>query len=161
MTSKHLIALARPFTSLPRCLNARHSYSVPPLSRPVRPPVPGIIIGGPHRQYATRSTADETVDELTEKYATAKDEVLPYLLFAHAHLSFSAPFEIASEETDKKSVYAADDRQAAREELDSLKQAFEDAAQGENGEEVRRRVGNRIRELEQGVVAMEERAMED
>ncbi|KAI4228660.1 MAG: hypothetical protein LQ349_006525 [Xanthoria aureola] len=144
MTSKHLIALARPFTSLPRCLNARHSYSVPPLSRPVRPPVPGIIIGGPHRQYATRSTADETVDELTEKYATAKDE-----------------FEIASEETDKKSVYAADDRQAAREELDSLKQAFEDAAQGENGEEVRRRVGNRIRELEQGVVAMEERAMED
>ncbi|KAI4227554.1 MAG: hypothetical protein L6R36_002320 [Xanthoria steineri] len=144
MTSKHLIALARPLTSLPRCLNARHTYSVPPLGRPVHPPVPGIIIGGAHRQYATRSTADETVDELTEKYATAKDE-----------------FEIASEETDKKSVYAADDRQAAREELDSLKQAFEDAAQGENGEEVRRRVGNRIRELEQGVVAMEERAMED
>ncbi|KAI4269075.1 MAG: hypothetical protein L6R38_007614 [Xanthoria sp. 2 TBL-2021] len=78
------------------------------------------------------------------QYATAKDE-----------------FEIASEETEKKSVYAADDRQAAREELDGLKQAFEDAAQGENGEEVRRRVGNRIRELEQGVVAMEEKAMED
>ncbi|KAI4271630.1 MAG: hypothetical protein LQ337_005875 [Flavoplaca oasis] len=77
-------------------------------------------------------------------YATAKDE-----------------FEIASEETDKKSVYAEDDRQAAREELDSLKEAFEAAIQGANGEEVRRRVGNRIRELEQGVVAMEERAMED
>ncbi|KAL8859714.1 MAG: hypothetical protein Q9178_003829 [Gyalolechia marmorata] len=70
-------------------------------------------------------------------------------------------FEIASEETDKKSVYAADDRQAAREELDKLKEAFENAVRDENGEEVRRRVGNRIRELEQGVVAMEERAMED
>ncbi|KAL8647115.1 MAG: hypothetical protein Q9226_006569, partial [Calogaya cf. arnoldii] len=70
-------------------------------------------------------------------------------------------FEIAAEETEKKSVYAEDDRQAAREELDGLKQAFEDAVQGENGEEIRRRVGNRIRELEQGVVAMEERAMEE
>ncbi|KAL8773713.1 MAG: hypothetical protein Q9209_001481 [Squamulea sp. 1 TL-2023] len=81
---------------------------------------------------------------VVDGYATAKDE-----------------FEIASEETDKKSVYAADDRQAAREELDNLKKAFDDAVRGENGEEVRRRVGNRIRELEQGVVALEERAMED
>ncbi|KAL8904133.1 MAG: hypothetical protein Q9171_007155 [Xanthocarpia ochracea] len=86
----------------------------------------------------------EKIEEITEMYATAKDE-----------------FEIASEETDKKSVYAADDRQAAREELDKLKEAFENAIRDENGEEVRRRVGNRIRELEQGVVAMEERAMED
>ncbi|KAL8700615.1 MAG: hypothetical protein Q9201_005357 [Fulgogasparrea decipioides] len=70
-------------------------------------------------------------------------------------------FEIASEETEKKSVYAADDRAVAREELDSLKQAFESAVQGPNGEEIRRRVGQRIRELEQGVVAMEERAKED
>ncbi|KAI4250051.1 MAG: hypothetical protein L6R40_000222 [Gallowayella cf. fulva] len=76
-------------------------------------------------------------------------------------LSLLRQFEIASEETDKKSVYAADDREAAREELENLKTAFEIAVQGENGEEVRRRVGNRIRELEQGVVAMEERAMED
>ncbi|KAL8670028.1 MAG: hypothetical protein Q9168_005415 [Polycauliona sp. 1 TL-2023] len=70
-------------------------------------------------------------------------------------------FEIASEETDKKSVYAADDREAAREELDDLKKAFEEVVQSADGEEIRRRVGNRIRELEQGVVAMEEKAMED
>ncbi|KAL8690309.1 MAG: hypothetical protein Q9218_004216 [Villophora microphyllina] len=70
-------------------------------------------------------------------------------------------FEIASEETDKKSVYAADDRVAAREELDYLKSVFEVAVQGDDGEEIRRRVGQRIRELERGVEAMEERAMED
>ena len=77
-------------------------------------------------------------------YATAKDE-----------------FEIASEETDKKTVYAADDRAAAQEELANLKKAFEKAVAEEGGEEIKRRVGNRVRELESAVAAMEERAMED
>ena len=77
-------------------------------------------------------------------YATAKDE-----------------FEIASEETEKKTVYAADDRAAAQEELAKLKEAYEKAVREEGGEEVRRRVGHRLRELENAVKVMEERAMED
>ncbi|KAL8914296.1 MAG: hypothetical protein Q9172_007118 [Xanthocarpia lactea] len=142
MTSKCLFTLIRPFRNHPRSLTASHPYHA-------RPHLPSLgrsrcPVGIAPRLYATKSTADEMIEEITEMYATAKDE-----------------FEIASEETDKKSVYAADDRQAAREELDKLKEAFEHAVRDENGEEVRRRVGNRIRELEQGVVAMEERAMED
>ncbi|KAK3178004.1 hypothetical protein OEA41_000136 [Lepraria neglecta] len=87
---------------------------------------------------------DEKIEEIQELYATAKDE-----------------FEIASEETDKKTVYAADDRAAAQEELAKLKKAFEKAVAEEGGEEIKRRVGNRVRELESAVATMEERAMED
>ncbi|KAL8946672.1 MAG: hypothetical protein Q9222_006958, partial [Ikaeria aurantiellina] len=70
-------------------------------------------------------------------------------------------FDIAHEETTKHSVYAADDRQAAREELENVKKAYAEAIEGEGGDEVRRRIGQRIRELENGVKDMEERAMED
>lgn len=77
-------------------------------------------------------------------YATAKDE-----------------FEIASEETDKKTVYAADDRAAAEEELVKLKTAYDAAIRGEGGEEIQRRIGGRMRELEMAVEAMNERAKED
>ena len=94
--------------------------------------------------HSTRSPVDEKIEEIQELYATAKDE-----------------FEIASEETSKKTVYAADDRAAAQEELAKLKEAFERAVSEEGGEEVRTRVGGRIRELERAVEAMEEMAMED
>ena len=73
-------------------------------------------------------------------------------------------FEIASEETENKSIYAAEDRAAAQEELAKLKQAFEAAVRESEpgvGEEIRGRVGGRLRELERAVEAMEERAMED
>jgi len=66
------------------------------------------------------------------------------------------------EETEKNTTYAPDDRQAAREELDKVKEAYRSVVEGpdrEVAEEVKRRVGQRIRELEQGVVAMEELAM--
>jgi len=104
----------------------------------------------PHRRPASQTTRppnpriDAKIEELQDLYATAKDE-----------------FEIASEETDKKTVYAADDRAAAKEELEKLKEAFERAVGEEGGEEVRTRVGGRVRELERAVEAMEERAMED
>lgn len=65
------------------------------------------------------------------------------------------------EETEKKSVYAADDREAANKELGKLKELYEEALKGENGEEVKRRVGNRIRELENAIKSMEELALED
>ena len=69
--------------------------------------------------------------------------------------------KIAMEETEKVSVYAEEDRKAAREELEKVKEAFQKVVGGEDqelAEEVKRRVGQRIRELEQGVAAMEELA---
>jgi len=87
------------------------------------------------------------MEDIQELYATAKDE-----------------FEIASEETEKKTVYAADDRTAAREELTKLQEAYKDAldkADPEVGAEIKQRAGQRIRELENAVDAMEKAAMED
>jgi hypothetical protein len=81
------------------------------------------------RRYASKTTADEILEEIQDQYATAKDE-----------------FEIAHEETERKTVYAADDRAAAREELNTLKDMYNEALEGPEGEEVKRRVGQRIRE---------------
>lgn len=91
-----------------------------------------------------KHTADEVIEEITELYATAQDE-----------------FEIAMEETQKSSVYAQGDREAAREELTKVQEAFKAVVFGPDrqvADEVRRRIGQRIRELEQGVSAMEELA---
>ncbi|KAF2088992.1 hypothetical protein K490DRAFT_38236 [Saccharata proteae CBS 121410] len=80
----------------------------------------------------------------TIRYATARDE-----------------FEIAAEETEGNTVYAADDRAAAREEFDKLKQVYTAILEGPDkatAEEVKRRIGQRIRELESAVIAMEEQA---
>jgi len=96
------------------------------------------------RSYATKSSADEIIEQIQEQYATARDE-----------------FEIATEETEKKSVYAADDRAAAREELDALKALYGQALQGSDAEEVRTRVGQRIRELDSAILALEKKALED
>lgn len=87
------------------------------------------------------------MENLNDLYATAKDE-----------------FEIAAEETEKKTVYAQDDRDAAREALTVLKEALERAVKEsppEVAKEVTGRVGQRIRELENAVIAMEESAMEE
>lgn len=96
------------------------------------------------RTYAEKTSADDIIEEIQEQYATARDE-----------------FEIATEETEKKSVYAADDRAAAREELNNLKEMFQKAIEGEDGEEVKRRIGQRIRELDNAVEALEKSAIED
>jgi hypothetical protein len=89
---------------------------------------------------------EDHIEEITDLFGTAKDE-----------------FEIASEETDKNTTYAQDDREAAREELDKLLEYYgRVVSESEEviGQEVKRRVGHRIRELEAGVKAMEERAIE-
>jgi hypothetical protein len=78
-------------------------------------------------------------------YGTAKDE-----------------FEIASEESEKNTTYAPDDRAAAREELDALLGYYKGVVEGDDrgaADEVKRRVGHRIRELENAVLAMEEAAI--
>lgn len=98
----------------------------------------------PSRSASTNAvSADELIDEIQDQYATARDE-----------------FEIATEETEKNSTYAEEDRKAAREELERLKEMFESAVSGANGEEVKRRIGGRIRELDNAVVALEEKALE-
>jgi hypothetical protein len=79
------------------------------------------------------------IEEIQDQYATAKDE-----------------FEIATEETEKQTTYGQADRDAAREELDKLKEMYESALKGEDGAEVKRRVGGRIRELDEAVKALEE-----
>ncbi|KAE9371510.1 hypothetical protein N431DRAFT_341744 [Stipitochalara longipes BDJ] len=96
------------------------------------------------RKYATKTTADVLIEDIQEQYATARDE-----------------FEIATEETEKKSVYAADDRAAAREELNKLKEMFEEALAGSEGEEVQRRIGQRIRELDNAIEGLERAATEE
>ena len=59
------------------------------------------------RWLSSKSAADEKIEEITELYATAQDE-----------------FEIAMEETEKMSVYAEEDRKAAREELTRVQEAY-------------------------------------
>ena len=87
------------------------------------------------------------MENLNVLYVTAKDE-----------------FEIAMEETEKKTVYASDDREACQEAFKTLKEAYESAVKEsdpEVGKEVQSRVGQRIRELQAGIERMEEMAMED
>jgi hypothetical protein len=109
---------------------------------PAKPHASPLLISS--RKFATKSTADELIEDIQEQYATARDE-----------------FEIATEETEKKSIYAADDRAAAREELDKLKEMFEEALVGSEGEEVQRRIGQRIRELDNAVEGLEKAASEE
>jgi len=90
--------------------------------------------------------ADARIEEITELYATAYDE-----------------FEIAMEETEKQTTYAEGDRAAAREELDRVLEAYKSVVEGEDrelAEEVKRRIGSRVRELEMGVIRMEEAVAE-
>lgn len=66
------------------------------------------------------------------------------------------------EETEKVSVYAEEDRKAAREELTKVQDAYKSVVEGADEQlasEVKSRIGQRIRELEAGVVRMEEMAM--
>jgi hypothetical protein len=119
-------------TTLPRP-NSLPRSSFPSLSKPLL-----------SRTYVDKTSADTLIEDLQDQYATARDE-----------------FEMAAEETEKKTVYAADDREAAREELDKLKEMYEEALAGEDGEEIKRLIGQKIRELDNAVEAMEKSALED
>jgi hypothetical protein len=71
-------------------------------------------------------------------------------------------FEMAMEETENKTIYAEADREAAREELTRVQEAYRSIVEGVDtdlAEEVKRRIGQRIRELEAGVQNMEDIAM--
>ena len=130
-------------TTTSRSLSSKPQLKPTPLPRPL-PSTFTLGINQPPRPYSTKSSADEIIEEITDQYATARDE-----------------FEIATEETEKKSVYGADDRVAAREELDKLKGMYDAALAGPNGEEIKSRIGQRIRELDNAVVNLEKSALED
>ncbi|KAB8213046.1 hypothetical protein BDV33DRAFT_185570 [Aspergillus novoparasiticus] len=125
-----------------------------------------------------KSQADLMVEELQELYETAKDE-----------------FEIATDSTNGTTIYAASDRESARDALNQLSAVFalyttDMASYGESHQpqqtqpddsgsqmvstyfdpgdiapevrqEVKRRVGQRVRELANAVEALEERAKDD
>ncbi|TIA19770.1 hypothetical protein D6C81_04530 [Aureobasidium pullulans] len=143
-------ALSRAAALLVRVKPAVGSRPLGTLSRPRFAATPLQIRSASHvnnfnRWLSTKSAADEAIEEITELYATARDE-----------------FEIAMEETEKQTVYAEADREAAREELTRVQEAYKTTIEGpdtELAEEVKRRIGQRIRELENGVQNMEEFAM--
>ncbi|KAK6340881.1 hypothetical protein TWF696_009196 [Orbilia brochopaga] len=119
--------------------------SPPPTQRPA-----AFHLYALRRHYAAatgKRPVDEKVDGLSELYASAKDE-----------------FEIAVEETAKNSIYARDDRETTREELQKFKSAYEEAiasSSQEDGEEIKRRVGQRLRELESAVETLNEADTEE
>ena len=157
-----------------------HSTPHPTSTRPRPFPLP-LNPPSQRRHYAAPPTADAILEDLQELYATAKDEVASQPLpppsplhlgpISHSKRLPSNPptdhtpkFEIAHEETTQKTIYAASDRAAAREQLENFKTAFERAVRNsapDVGAEVQRRVGSRLRELETAVQGMEEKAVEE
>ncbi|PBP23534.1 hypothetical protein BUE80_DR005505 [Diplocarpon rosae] len=131
---------SRPFSKL-----LQHTRSVPNTSRrplfPTRRTTPTRPPRALRRFYSEKRPADGLIESIQDQYAVARDE-----------------FEIATEETENGSAYAQADRDAAREELNKLKEMYEEALVGEDGEEIQMRVGNRIRELDNAVQALEELA---
>jgi hypothetical protein len=167
----------------PRTLHSlTSSYKARPITKNIS--IPAFIPQTNIRSYADlkgstgKAEADLLIEELQELYEIAKDE-----------------FEIATESTDTGTIYAASDRESARDALNQLSAVYHlyTARPGEvenekdNGsgagageedgdgaiietnynpaevprgvkDEVRRRVGQRIRELKNAVELLEERA---
>ncbi|KAJ5637619.1 hypothetical protein N7490_007498 [Penicillium lividum] len=188
------ITLPRILSTLPTRYFHQRPQTTPNPIRPYQKPQ-YITLQNPRHQYSTRApTADALIEELQELYETAKDE-----------------FEIATESTDGATIYAASDRDSARDALNEFCATYflytsrpgeEDTGvvlrsgeamsgtslreaevvllgeEGEDGpvvdtefepssvevdirEEVRRRIGQRVRELRNAVELLEERAHEE
>ncbi|RLL94660.1 hypothetical protein CFD26_104019 [Aspergillus turcosus] len=178
--------LANPLPSRLRASITPSIHLRPLSTHPLRPPLatlPTLKNLPPStrtRPFSTgRSQADLLVEELQELYETAKDE-----------------FEIATDSTASSTIYAASDRESARDALNNLLAVYslyttdiataaeshapqqmqqgdiEDTGRGQLvntnfdpsdiparvREEVRRRVGHRVRELSNAVESLEERA---
>ncbi|KAE9991659.1 hypothetical protein EG327_011202 [Venturia inaequalis] len=121
-----------------RCMSTRSNRIVAPIRpsavhsriRAYRPPRAAFATVRPNSEG--KSSADEAVEKIQELYETARDE-----------------FELASEETEENTIYAADDRAAAKEELEKLKEALADIVEEGSDypahvrEEVSKRVSHR------------------
>ncbi|ESZ95872.1 hypothetical protein SBOR_3685 [Sclerotinia borealis F-4128] len=101
-------------------------------------------LGSGVRGYATATPADAVIEELTEQYSVAMDES-----------------ELAWQEIENHSAFAANDRAAAVEEFFKLKEMYEHAIKGEHRVEVKRRMGQKIRKLEQATKMLEDMELED
>ena len=69
-------------------------------------------------------------------------------------------FQIAAEETESNTVYASDDREAARAEVDKLQEFYKEVVDGTGYDQdvrdaVRLRAGGRVRELVNAMTALE------
>ncbi|KAF4214978.1 hypothetical protein CNMCM8980_008857 [Aspergillus fumigatiaffinis] len=178
--------LAKPLPSQSRVLRGcitssihRRPLSTHPLRAPPLTTLSSFKKSPPStRRFSTgKSQADLLVEELQELYETAKDE-----------------FEIATDSTASSTIYAASDRESARDALNQLLAVYslyttdiaataeshapQQMQQGNGDEsgqlvntnfdpsdiparvrdEVRRRVGHRVRELSNAVEVLEERA---
>ncbi|KAI4737389.1 hypothetical protein E4T50_12132 [Aureobasidium sp. EXF-12298] len=160
-------ALSRAAALLVRQKPTSTSRPLGTLSRPRFAPTTLQIRAASHvnnfnRWLSTKSAADEAIEEITELYSTARDEVLPNQQLIHDQKLTPSQFEMAMEETENKTIYAEADREAAREELTRVQEAYNSIVEGADtdlAEEVKRRIGQRIRELEAGVKNMEDIAM--
>ncbi|EHA17858.1 hypothetical protein CBS63078_4456 [Aspergillus niger] len=155
-TSARLRLITNPITSAPRLITTTPTTNPP------------TYISTLKNTYSTSSKppADQIIDELQELYEVAKDE-----------------FEIATESTDSATIYAASDRESARDALNELIAVYtvytrdmsfvSHSPQGqvdvdtgldpgsigdEVREQVRKRVGTRVREIVGAVENLEERA---
>jgi len=103
------------------------------------------------RTFAERATkphagADEAIEEIQAQYETAMEEL-----------------QIAAEETKENTVYAADDRAAAKDEFNKLKDLYEQYMVGESlsqqaKDEVDRRIGRKLKEIEETLRKLEDEA---
>ena len=139
---KHSLLAPRSHALKPLFVSSRHN-SLPSTNAALR------LLHHDFHLASSSTSADAQIDNLQDLYATAKDEL-----------------EIASEETEKKSVYAADDREAAVQTFQDFKLAYERAVEegesgGGTGEEVRGRIGQRVREMERAIAVLQERGRED
>jgi hypothetical protein len=96
------------------------------------------------------------------RYEAARDEVFQSFLTSHTTTD-RFQFQIAAEETEENTIYAADDRTAAREHLDKLQTTYDGIVENHNysqdiRKEVKRRAGQRVRELANAMEALEEKA---
>ncbi|KFX91679.1 hypothetical protein O988_07630 [Pseudogymnoascus sp. VKM F-3808] len=147
LASRRTASSLRPVLQQRRALASVTSQHNFPIRAPAAPvPIPSYT----HRAFASssgRSPADEIAERLQQMYAETKDE-----------------FEIAVESTEANAVYAQDDRDVTREELDKLKKAWEEAIEGEGEVQTElkgRAFAQRIKELENAVIALEQKATEE
>ncbi|KFY01302.1 hypothetical protein V490_00993 [Pseudogymnoascus sp. VKM F-3557] len=147
LASRRTATSLRPVLQQRRALASVTSQHNFPIRAPAAPvPIPSYM----HRAFASssgRSPADEIAERLQQMYAETKDE-----------------FEIAVESTEANAVYAQDDRDVTREELDKLKKAWEEAIEGEGEVQTElkgRAFAQRIKELENAVIALEQKATEE
>lgn len=129
-------------------------YSLTSVRRFTRPSAPLLAdhsssspSSNPPPSAETTQRINGIIEAITELYGTARDE-----------------FEMAAEETEKNTTYAAEDRRAAREALDELMKYYDQVVgnerDGEVAREVERRVGGKVREMEAAVKALEESVVE-